>query len=268
MTPTGAAESLDLAETLQFTRELVTEAAARALKMAQFGLAVDMKADGSVVTDVDRSIERFLRDAITARYPGHAILGEEFGFDGAAANVPLWALDPIDGTTNLANGLPQWCVSVGLVIEDTPVVGVVAAPVLGEIHSGARGLGAARNDAPLPPLSSGGPTGWEDTYAICSTSARVLRFDRVPARLRVLGSAALELCWTAAGRLCGCQSIGTSLYDVAAGVCFAGEVGAVTQWRDGARWSPMEMARQGASNRLLLTAPTATLTFLRENIGG
>jgi myo-inositol-1(or 4)-monophosphatase len=258
---------MDVTEALEFTREMVAEAAARAMRMVEAGVTIDTKPDGSVVTDVDRAIEQFLRDAIAARYPGHAILGEEYGHASTGDASVLWALDPIDGTTNLANGLPFWGVSVGLIVDDEPVVGVFSAPLLGETYAAARGHGASRNGRPLPDLGAGGPTGWEDTYAICSTSVRALAFDRLPARLRVLGSAALDLCLVGAGSVRGCHSIGTSLYDIAAGVCVAHEVGARTEWLlPGPPWSPAEMAREGPREAVLITAPPATLAFLRERL--
>jgi myo-inositol-1(or 4)-monophosphatase len=263
MTETG--QAVDRGEALLWAKELAAEAVARAVKMVACELVTELKVDGSLVTNVDRTIEQFLRDAIRERYPAHAILGEEYGYDGSPG-VPLWAIDPIDGTTNLTHGLPLWGVSVGLVVGDTPVAGVVALPLLGETYAAARGLGATRNDAPLPVLPPGGPSHWEDTYAICSTSARVVDFTRIAARLRVLGSAALELCWTAAGRVRGCQSISTSLYDIAAGVCIAHEAGATTEWLSGEAWSAAEMARSGARGEVLLTAPPATLAFLRQNL--
>ena len=256
----------DVRETLEWTTELVAEAARRAQHLVGGGPSVDLKADGSLVTNVDRTIEQFLREQIGARYPGHMILGEEYGWEERRDDVPLWALDPIDGTTNLAHGIPLWGVSVGLVVDDVPFVGVVAFPALGETYAAGRGLGATVNGAPLPALPAGGPTHWEDAYGVCSTSVREADFSRVPARLRALGSAALDVCWAAAGRLAGCQSIKTALYDVAAGICIANETGAVTRWLSGVPWSPLDMARTGPRPEVLLTAPAATLAFLRENL--
>lgn len=245
----------------------MAEARARALALVAEGFRAGLKPDGSVVTTVDTTIERFLRAEIEARYPGHAILGEEYGWEeGRSADVPLWALDPIDGTTNLSNGLPLWTISVGLIVGDAAAVGVIALPLLGETFAGARGLGATLNDAPLPPLPAGGPLQWEDAYAVSSTCVREVSFARVPCRLRVFGSAAFDLCCTAAGRTRGCQSIATSLYDVAAGICIAGEVGAQTEWLSGEPWSPRDMARTGPRPRVLLSAAPGTLAFLHENL--
>lgn len=257
------------AEILAWTKTLAGEAAARAVAMVQGGLSINTKADGTVVTQVDRGIERFLREAITARFPGHAILGEEFGHESVSAgtDAPLWALDPIDGTTNLANGLPLWGISVGLIENDTPVVGVVACPQLGETFAGALGLGATLNDVALAPLPAGGATDWEDTYAICSSAIHDLDFSRLPARLRVLGSAALDLCCVASGRVHGCQSIGVSLYDVAAGLCIAHEASAQTVWLSGAPFSPRGLVESGPrADDILATAPPQTLAFVRSRV--
>ena len=116
-------------------------------------------------------------------------------------------------------------------------------------------------------LAPGGPTAWEETYAVCSTSVRVLDFSQMPCRLRVLGSAALEVCWTAAGHLRGCHVIGASLYDVVAGICCAREVGAQVGWLSGQDWSARAMAAEGArAGDALITAPPATLAYVRQSI--
>jgi len=250
----------------KWTEQITQEAAERAIQLLHAGTLVSRKADGTLVTEIDREIERFLRDAITARFPDHAILGEEYGFTGDV-NAPLWAIDPIDGTVNLANNIPHWGVSVGLLAGGESVVGVAAFPLLREVYSGAKGFGATRNGEPLTFLSSGGATTWDQTHAICSTSVRRIDFSRVPVRPRVNGSAALDVCWTSAGFVVGCQSIGVSLYDIAAGLCLAQEVGAVVGWHSGDPWNPLSLLTDGKrENDLLIIAPPDTLQFLQENI--
>jgi myo-inositol-1(or 4)-monophosphatase len=256
----------DWAKTRAWAEELAEDAAGQALAMLGQGTVVHQKSDGTVVTDIDRAIERFLRSEIAARFPDHAILGEEYGYEGPQ-DVPLWALDPIDGTVNLANGLPHWGISVGLIADGEPVVGVASFPALGETYSAAKGLGATRNGEPLSQLPPGGPTTWEDAYAVCSTSVRAIDFADVPARIRVYGSAALECCWAAAGFAQGCQSIGVSVYDIAAGLCVGFEVGTRTAWLSGDAWSADAMARTGPrKDDVLLTAPPQTLEFLGSRL--
>lgn len=254
-------------DALAFATELAAEAAARAKRMAAEGFRIDTKHDGSVVTDIDRTVETFLREAIRAKFPEHGIVGEEYGQDGLRAGAPFWALDPIDGTTNLANGLPFWGVSIALIDGDAPVVGVVAAPLMDETFAGATGLGATFNGVSLPPLPTGGALDWEDTYGICSTAARERDFSRLSARLRIFGSAALDLCYVAVGRLRGCQSTGCSLYDIAAGLCIATEVGTQTAWLSGKPWSARALGETGScSDDVILTAPPATLDWILSRI--
>lgn len=260
----------ELSDLLPWAIALTTEAADRAVKRLQGDYAIHRKVDGTVVTDIDREIERYLRAEITARFPKHAIFGEEYGYDRDAtpSDAPLWAVDPIDGTVNLANGFPLWCVSVGLVVAGEPVLGVVICPQIGETFAGAKGSGATLNGIPLSALPGGGPTTFDDAYGICSASVRRVDFTDVPVRTRILGSAALDVCWVAAGRLKGCQSIGVSLYDVAAGLCLCREVGASVEWlAEREPWSAVEMANNGKrENDVLITAPLATLAFLRERL--
>jgi myo-inositol-1(or 4)-monophosphatase len=263
------AADTDLAAILAWTKELAVEAEARVLTLQKKEMNVRAKADGSLVTDIDRATEQFLRAAITERFPGHDILGEEFGrAEPKGAGAPLWAIDPIDGTTNLAHGLPHWGISIGLVIDGSPAVGVIRFPELKETFAGAHGLGATLNDIPLAPLAAGGALTQEDAYGICTTSIHKVSFDRFPARLRVYGSAALDLSWATTGRLCGAQSIGVSLYDIAAALCFAHEVGAETRWlKSGELFSADALAASGpVEDDVILTAPPATLTYLRRTL--
>jgi myo-inositol-1(or 4)-monophosphatase len=258
----------DLDAVLAFTQETAAEASTLALSMrGRGGMNVRSKADGTLVTDIDRAVEERIRARITQRFPAHAILGEEFGTgDRAGVHVPLWAIDPIDGTTNLSCGLPHWGTSIGLIAGGVPVVGVASFPDLSIVYAGARGLGATRNGTPLAPLPAGGPLSQEDPYGICTTSVHVVSFDRFPGRLRLYGSAALDYCWAADGSMAGAQSVGVALYDVAAALCFAGEVGAETRWlRSGALFSPEALATAGrVLHDVLITAPPATITYLRS----
>ncbi len=260
---------MDLAAILAWTKELALEAEARVRTMQKTEMNVRAKADGSLVTDIDRATEQFLRDAIGERFPDHDILGEEFGrAEQKMASAPLWAIDPIDGTTNLAHGLPHWGISIGLVAGGSPAVGVIRFPELGETFAGARGLGATLNDTPLPPLTGGGTLTQEDAYGICTTSIHKVSFDDFPARLRLYGSAALDLSWAVTGRLAGSQSIGVSLYDIAAALCFAREVGAETRWlKSGELLSVDALAASGpVEDDVILTAPPATITYLRQTL--
>jgi histidinol-phosphatase len=120
--------------------------AAGATTLAHFGgrVADETKGDGSPVTLADREAEQLLRERIRARFPGHGILGEEFGEVKGSESI-RWIVDPIDGTRSFMRGVPLYGVLIGVEVEGEPVVGVAYFPALGEMVSAARGLGCHWN---------------------------------------------------------------------------------------------------------------------------
>lgn len=127
-------------EILEFALELSEEAGRLILPLWK-NVAVDHKGDGSEVTDADRSAEQLLRRRIAERYPGHTILGEEFGGDGSRDAERLWMVDPIDGTASFAIGLPLFGTLIGYLRRGKPCVGVIGAHALGETVFAAAGQG-------------------------------------------------------------------------------------------------------------------------------
>ena len=103
-------------------------------------LGIQLKADKSIVTDADTRVERMIRTHLEKARPDDAVLGEEFG--GAGESRRQWIIDPIDGTSNFARGVPIWGALIALTIDGVPVVGVVSAPALGRRWWGAAGHGA------------------------------------------------------------------------------------------------------------------------------
>ncbi len=134
----------DLGELLTFARELALAAGEVTLKHFGGVLAVEQKGDGTPVTVADRAAETLLRERITARYPLHGILGEEFGETNPGASV-RWILDPIDGTRSFMRGVPLYGVLIGIQVEGIPSVGVAHFPALGDTVSAAIGLGCEWN---------------------------------------------------------------------------------------------------------------------------
>lgn len=125
-------------ELLEFALSLAALAEAEILPHYQ-RCAVDLKADGSEVTLADRAAERAIRAAIAQRYPEHAVLGEEFG--GERSDAPQWIVDPLDGTSAFALGLPLFGTLIAYAEHGEPQIGVIHFPVLGETVYAARGLG-------------------------------------------------------------------------------------------------------------------------------
>jgi myo-inositol-1(or 4)-monophosphatase len=198
-----------------------------------------------LVTEYDRRSERLLLDAIAARYPGHAVLAEESGASAATAGTPAvrWLIDPLDGTTNFAHNYPFFCVSVAAEVAGTLAAGAVYDPVRDELFSGGLGAGATLNGAPLRVsdiervedalLVTGFP------YDVREHPERSLPlFEAFLMRaqgIRRDGSAALNLCYLAAGRFDGFWEGHLSPWDMAAGVLIVREAGGVvTDYEGGA----------------------------------
>lgn len=111
------------------------------------GLEVDLKEDASEVTEADRRAEQLLRQMIGAEFPGHGIVGEEYGAENAEAEF-VWVLDPIDGTSAFVTGVPLWGTLIALTHRGEPVLGCIHQPVLGQLLIG-DGVTTTLNDRPV-----------------------------------------------------------------------------------------------------------------------
>ncbi|MGQ0735393.1 MAG: histidinol-phosphatase [Acidobacteriota bacterium] len=131
-------------EFLDFAVDVAWRAGRLVVAHYQTGVAVERKADGSVVTVADREAERLIRRAIAAEYPAHAIVGEELGADERPSSH-RWLIDPIDGTNTFVRGVPFFGVLVALERDGIPVVGVCHFPALNETVAAAAGLGCRWN---------------------------------------------------------------------------------------------------------------------------
>ncbi len=128
----------DVTEFGVFARELAAAARAVTLPGAARGVAAQDKnagGDFDPVTEADRATERAMRSRIAVRYPDHGIAGEEYGVERGDARF-VWSLDPIDGTRSFICGLPSWTTLIALLEEGRPVLGLIDAPVLDELHIG------------------------------------------------------------------------------------------------------------------------------------
>ena len=192
-----------------------------------------------LVTEYDRRSERVLLDAIATRFPGHAVLAEESGASSAAGARVRWLIDPLDGTTNFSHNYPFFCVSVAAEVDGALAAGAVYDPVRGELFSAAAGEGATLNDAALRVSDIARV---EDALLVTGFSyqrpeANLPRFEAFLVRaqgVRRDGSAALNLCYLAAGRFDGFWEGHLSPWDMAAGVLIVREAGGrVTDYEGG-----------------------------------
>lgn len=200
---------------------------------------VSTKSDpADLVTDVDTGIERHVRAVVARRFPSHAFVGEEYG-GVARPGVPTWYLDPVDGTTNLANGMPWSAFSLALAIDEWPLLAVVADPWLRQIFDARAGRGARLDGQRLlvPTASTlagsivstelAGHRPWTGMRALCDELAA--RFCTV----RVMGSGTLSLVGVAAGRGAGAVVGAFGAEDHLAAALIAHEAGAVVMDKAG-----------------------------------
>jgi len=234
---------------------------------------VDYKSKRDVVTDADYASERLAIDAIKARYPGDAILAEESGEhagvlrDDGSHNGRTWVIDPLDGTVNYANGIPYYCVSIGLVVDDVPTVGVVLDPARDDLY-------AATNDGPATlggePITTSAKETLSDYVVSLAVIGRggLARERKIAPLIRIhrrMGSAALSLAYVANGRFDAyIQNGGLSLWDVAAAGLIAQRAGAVvTDLAGGPWWNP----KLRGPRTSVVAAPPAQHAALLELLG-
>src|SRR5712691_4092929 len=223
------------------------EAVVRAgdLQMAHVGrhMQVDKKGTIDLVTEVDVAVERMFRDLIARRFPDHQILAEEMGGSATAPPGPCWVFDPIDGTTNYAHGLPIFCASLALEIDGSAQVAAVYDPNRKELFTAERGGGAFLNGRPLEVSAAATLV---DAMLVTGFPYDVHRrideivglFGAFVGRARAvrrLGSAAIDLCYVAAGRMDGFWESDLKPWDIAGGSLIVQEAGGrVTDMAGGA----------------------------------
>ena len=232
--PRAAAEAVDplLVAT---AAEAVLQAGA--IQRAHFGtdVQVDKKGVIDLVTQVDLEVERRFRSTIEERFPSHTVLAEELGSHaGVPARPPYcWVFDPLDGTVNYAHGLPIFCASLALEIDGVPTIAAVYDPLREELYTAESGAGARLNGVPLRVsttstlvdgmLCTGFP------YDVHETVDEVIglfgAFVAEARAVRRLGSAALDLCYVAAGRFDGFWEQRLHPWDMAAGALIVAEAG-------------------------------------------
>ena len=195
---------------------------------------VDFKGVIDLVTEVDHASEKFLISEISRQFPGHSFLAEESGASGAKSEH-LWIIDPLDGTVNYAHGVPLFCVSIAYSYQGQVLLGAVYDPMRNEMFSGERGKGAWVNGRPLKVTSvdtlqrslmvTGFP--YDSWNAIPNNFDYFAKLGKLTQGVRRLGSAAIDLCYIAAGRLDGYWELSLKAWDVAAGGLIAEEAGAL-----------------------------------------
>jgi len=226
----------------------------------KFGAVNHVRKKGVIdlVTEADLEAEKAILNIIRHHFPQDHILAEEAGNQGRSSNR-IWLIDPLDGTTNFTHGFPFFAVSIALEIDDQLVLGIVYNPYLEEYFGAVKGSGAFLNSRPIKVsrtdsiedalLATGFP------YDIHEHPETVLeRFARVIVKaqgIRRPGSAALDLCYVACGRMDGFWEEGLHPWDTAAGAVILSEAGGVLSTFEGSRYTPYKDSIVAANPELM-----------------
>ena len=210
------------------------------------------KARADLVSEADQASQDAIKAFLLGRFPDHQFVGEEESFGKtidatrpASGGAPAWVVDPLDGTANYVHDVPAYCVSIGLVADGKPVVGVIYDPRLDEMFAAAAGLGATLNGKPMRVstiaaardgmLATGFPSNYErqlrnlEVWRALSAEAQSLRRN---------GSTALALAYVACGRFDGYWAFDNWAWDVAAGFILVTEAGGTATALDGTPADP------------------------------
>lgn len=260
----SVALDLDLQSAVS-TAKLAARQAGEILLSMRGSAAVHTKSGKDLVTDADLAAQIAICQSLGKAYPEHGFLGEEGAVGilesqkiGLQRSPYCWVVDPLDGTTNYAHGFPQYAVSIALTYERYPVLGVIFDPEAQEMFTAVKGHGALLNDRPIrtsaqselsQSLVAAGlsPNLKEGSVEIRNVNRMLLASQG----LRRLGSAALNLCYVACGRLDGYWGGTLKLWDIAAGVLLVREAQGVVTDTQGDDQRALEGALIAASTRAL-----------------
>lgn len=222
---------------------------------------VTVKGDRDFASETDYLIEHEVCNLLQERLPEAGFVGEEDGKINGQAEM-LWALDPVDGTANYIHGSPLCAVSLALILRDRPVLGVIDLPFLGERYWATEGGGAFADGRPI---RTSGTTRLQDAvvalgdYAVGHDAERrnrlrltaTGRLASTVQRVRMHGSAAVDLAWLATGRVDATVTMSNKLWDMSAGVIIVREAGGAVVDKDGTGHAPSSTTTIGVNGPLL-----------------
>ncbi|MDX2099224.1 MAG: inositol monophosphatase family protein [Leptolyngbyaceae cyanobacterium bins.59] len=263
---------------LQIFLDIATEAALAAGVVLQdfCGKLEDIQEKGrpgDLVTEADKASEAIVLDVLKRHVPHHPILTEESGYLNLSESEYLWAIDPLDGTTNYAHQYPVASVSIGLLINGVPHVGAIFDPFRNELFRAAKGLGATRNRRPIQVSKTQSlsnsllVTGfaYDRRETDDNNYAEFCHLTHLTQGVRRGGSASIDLAYIACGRLDGYWERGLSPWDISAGIILVEEAGGkVTAYDEG----PLEIqsGRLLATNSYIHTSVSTELIRVRNQI--
>jgi myo-inositol-1(or 4)-monophosphatase len=218
---------------------IAREAGALLMDYFRQQVKIEYKGEADLVTVADRSSEKLIRERIRSQFPGHDVLGEEEGLVDTGSDY-RWYVDPLDGTTNFAHGFPVFCVSLGLEHKGERIAAVVYDPTRDEMFTAEQGSGAFLNQQRIHVSKTVNlgeclvATGFPSRKR--HKNPNIYFYHHITLRthgVRRAGSAALDLCYVAAGRLDGFWEFNLNSWDTAAGVLIVKEAGGKVTRFDG-----------------------------------
>lgn len=210
---------------------IAREAGALLMQFFDRNIKIEYKGDADLVTAADRKSEALIRERIRQTWPSHDVLGEEEGLQDTGSEF-RWYVDPLDGTTNFAHSFPVFCVSMALQDKDGMLAGVCYDPTRNELFAAERGQGATLNDRPIHVSKTAKlkeslvGTGFPSHKR--HKNPNIHFYHQITLRshgVRRAGSAALDLCYVACGRMDGFWEFNLNPWDTAAGVLMVEEAG-------------------------------------------
>jgi myo-inositol-1(or 4)-monophosphatase len=242
---------------LDFAIDTARRAGALLLAGLERQRTLELKSPFELVTDVDHASEALIVTAIAQQFPYHTIVAEE-GTGTRHDSSYTWLIDPLDGTNNYAHGFPFFCVSIGLLHEQTTILGVVYDPLRNELFTAERGQGAHCNGrrlrvSPTPTLANALiSTGFPYNYAATADN-NAREFTALHAGvqgIRRAGAAALDLAYVAMGRLDAHWELDLKPWDTCAATLLVSEAGGqLSDWR-GNPWTPWNDRLIASNGRL------------------
>jgi myo-inositol-1(or 4)-monophosphatase len=223
---------MNLEEYLDAAKEAALEAGKLLQNSRSESQEITYKGAVDLVTNFDNQSQKVIVDSLTSFFPDHDFLAEE-GLEKKRGSEFRWIIDPIDGTTNFAHGLPLYCISIALEFKDEIIVGVIYDPMRQELYSAGKGNGAFMNEKDISVssvdkldrglLSTGFP--YDIRESEVNNINHFINFLKRAQAVRRLGSAALDLCYVACGKFDGFWELKLSPWDVAAACLIVEEAG-------------------------------------------
>ncbi len=225
--------SLELKKTLEIATMAARQGADILLHFWGKLKKIEEKSAGNLVTEADRLSEQKIIEVIKSHFPDHQILAEESGLSSPRSSEYLWAIDPLDGTTNYAHQYPTAAVSIGLIYQNQAILGVIYNPFQGELYCAAKGLGATLNNKAIHVSTTSElsksllATGfaYDRNETTDNNYREFCHLTSLTQGVRRAGAASLDLAYVACGRIDGYWERGLKPWDIAAGIILVEEAG-------------------------------------------